>query len=121
MRKTIAFLLILNSCKTTSALVIDPQKIGLLTSLTTDGVVYLSCAFSPNGKHLAAGTNKGPVYVFEAGTWKPLFQIEGHAGGTGAVAYSPDGALFVSGGADGKIRIWRDKESKEINFTFKAS
>jgi WD40 repeat protein len=114
MRRTIVLLLILAACKTTAAPALEPQKTGLLTSLAADGVVYLSCAFSPNGKHLAAGTNKGPVFVFEVGTWKPLFQIEGHAGGTGAVVYSPDGSLFMSGGADGKIRVWRDQECRVI-------
>lgn len=57
------------------------------------------------GERVVAATAGGPVTLFDhdggvRATWP------GHAGGTEAVAISPDGALVVSGGQDRVLRVW---------------
>src|SRR5262249_8300952 len=37
-----------------------------------------SAAFSPDGQWVVAGTARGPIHVWEAGTGKPLRVLEGH-------------------------------------------
>ncbi|MGV3772533.1 MAG: WD40 repeat domain-containing protein [Verrucomicrobiales bacterium] len=72
----------------------------------------LSCAFSPDGKHLAAGNMMGDVQVWEAGgsespvaKWtSPSFTSWGsikthhYCGGIYALAFSPDGAALLGCG-----------------------
>jgi WD40 repeat protein len=73
----------------------------------------LCVAFSPNGKRLAACTEDGiRLYDVEAG--RELWHCPGHQGYCDAVAFSVDGAVLVSGGADGAVRQWDAATGQEI-------
>jgi WD40 repeat protein len=63
-------------------------------------------ALAAGGGWVAAATSAGPIALYRAdGT--PVDVLLGHAGGTDAVALSPDGALLASGGQDRVVRVWR--------------
>jgi hypothetical protein len=40
--------------------------------------------------------------------------LDGHAGGARCVAFSANGALVASGGADGAVRLWRASDGQEL-------
>jgi WD40 repeat protein len=63
-------------------------------------------AFSPDGKHLAAGLNDGTIALRVVAALRVRGECEGHRGRVGAVAFSPDGSTLASGGEDGIIRLW---------------
>ncbi len=63
-------------------------------------------AASPDGSWVAAATVAGPIALFR-GDGAPAAVLPGHAGGSDAVALSPDGALLASGGQDRVVRVWR--------------
>ena len=69
------------------------------------GAVY-SLDWSADGSRIVAG-GSGDITVYAADTLEILFQKEGaHAGRVNDVAFSPDGSLVVSGGADGALKLW---------------
>jgi RNA polymerase sigma factor (sigma-70 family) len=73
-------------------------------------------AFAPDGKTLAVAGEKHRIIRREIPSGRALPPLEGHAGGTYAVVYSPDGKLIASGGAylDGHIHLWDAATGKEI-------
>ena len=69
------------------------------------GAVY-SLDWSADGSRIVA-SGSGDITVYAADTLEILFQKEGaHAGRVNDVAFSPDGSLVVSGGADGALKLW---------------
>jgi WD40 repeat protein len=80
-------------------------------------------AFSPDGRRLATASEgvdldasrrrPGEAKVWD-GDGRELFTLIGHDGEVLAVAYSPDGARIVTGGADGTVRLWDAATGQEM-------
>ncbi len=65
-----------------------------------------SVAVSPDGKHIASGSQDGAVRIWNAdGRGSPLVLL-GHQTGVNSVAFSADGRHLVSGSYDKTIRVW---------------
>ncbi|KAG8723957.1 hypothetical protein FRC09_000993 [Ceratobasidium sp. 395] len=64
-------------------------------------------AYSPDGTHIASGSEDGRIYIWDAISWQMLRQSsQNHVEAVQSIAYSPDGARIVSGSNDMTIRIW---------------
>jgi hypothetical protein len=70
----------------------------------------LSVAFSPDGKHLAAGV-EGRLRIWSVPDLNPQSETELPAS---ALAFSPTGAVFAAGGRDGTVRLADAATGREI-------
>ncbi len=68
------------------------------------GGLFYACAYSPDGKTLAAGSDDA-VHLFDAANGKPIRQLR-LGGYITSVAYSPDGKTLAAGRECGLIQIW---------------
>jgi len=71
------------------------------------GVPYLyALAFHPDGKHAAVSTRGGLVSIWSAGFTRKLTEFLAHDLATWGLAFSPNGVMLASGGADNVARLW---------------
>jgi WD40 repeat protein/predicted Zn-dependent protease len=65
-----------------------------------------SVAFSPDGQHLASGSEDQTVKVWDAQTGRLLRTLQGHTSHVTSVVFSPDGQRLASGSEDQTVKVW---------------
>lgn len=87
-----------------------------LSAPGTVGLPVRALAFSPDGRHLAAGWKNGVITLWDLKTGRAARQLRGHTTSVSALTYSLDGQELVSGGLDDTVRIWDlgSGESKQV-------
>jgi WD40 repeat protein len=70
------------------------------------GISVYCVAFSPDGKTVAAGTNRREVQLWDVVTGKETATLPGHEGAVRSVAFRPDGKALVSGDSSGALWLW---------------
>ena len=83
--------------------------------LNGHGEVY-SVAFSPHGNVVATGAEDTMVRLWDVATHRQIgAPLNGHDGEINAVAFSPDGKILATGGADdGVVRLWNATTHRQI-------
>lgn len=62
--------------------------------------------FSPDGTALAYVDLYGIAHIWDIGTGFDRLTVNAHEGGVTAMAFTPDGKTFLTGGRDSTIRLW---------------
>ncbi|KAK3823899.1 MAG: WD40-repeat-containing domain protein [Linnemannia elongata] len=83
----------------------DGAQFGELPYLKEPERVW-SCAFSPNGKFLAAGLDNGDISVYDTATWTKIQVFQGHQDRVTSLEYSPNSRQLLSGSYDETARLW---------------
>ena len=86
----------------------DDRLIGWPTSelvISNNGASVRSVSFSPDGQHIASGSEDNTIHVWNAMTGEKIPEPQ-DTGSVWSVAFSPDGQQIVSGSEDRTIRVW---------------
>lgn len=79
---------------------------------------YLNAVFSPDGKSILAAANilkEGKTILWDVATGRLIREYPVPPGGSGAVAFSPDGKTMLTAGTrDGILRLWDVETGEEI-------
>jgi WD40 repeat protein len=65
-----------------------------------------SIEFSPDNKYIAVGGEDGSLIIINLTTKEAGNEIKAHDGSLAELKFSVDGLKLISGGYDGKIKIW---------------
>lgn len=86
---------------------------GLIPSLETDVEASSRAIWHPDGRAFAAPTTTREVVVVSRSDGERQKSFSGgHTGDITALAWSPNGALLVTAGADQKVLLWDTKTQK---------
>ncbi|MBI1903092.1 MAG: WD40 repeat domain-containing protein [Planctomycetia bacterium] len=70
-------------------------------------------AFSPDGKHLAAGGRTGEVSLWQLPDFQLVRKFKADTRRIRALAFSPDSALLATGGEGASVRVWNVNSGDE--------
>ena len=74
----------------------------------------IALAFSPDGTHIACGSEDSTIKLWNAHTGELIATFTGHHGFVNTLAFSPDGNTLAGGGTDGTIQFWDIKNRKPM-------
>jgi WD40 repeat protein len=85
-----------------------------ISALPPDIGAVQTIAWSPDGRHLAIGTERGRVILWDADTGLPEKELEGFSYGASDLEWSPDGDTLAGCSLDGSLFLWSDSYTKKI-------
>ena len=96
---------------------VKPNNGEFLFSLFPKFAIY-SIDFSPNGKYIAIGGDKG-IEIWDLKKQKAIKSLNGHRKSVTSVSFSPNGKYLASTAFDGKVFLW-DYQNELIIDTLKG-
>ena len=88
------------------------QELPFFEDVYVGGIVCVT--FSPDGKNIISGGQRGNIQSWDATTGKVRQSLTGHTSDVRSIAVSPDGKRIASGSQDKTIKIWDSKTLQEL-------
>ena len=86
----------------------------LVAELTEHENARITLVFSPTGEYLVSGGWADEVYVWDVALWEKQHKLIAHTGSVEAIAFHPDGKLFVTSSRDGTARLWNVESGEQV-------
>ena len=83
-----------------------------LATLTGPGERVVAVDWSPDGSALLAASRKGPMYVWDAQTYREQVCFLGHTKTGVCAAFNDDGRWVASGSYDLTVQLWNPRDGK---------
>jgi len=77
-----------------------------------DDLYFRAIAFSPDGKHLATGSEDGLVRMWDIDSQKVLYSLEGHEQDIYTIEFFDGGSKLATGSGDKSVCLWDLKDRK---------
>ena len=87
----------------------DATAQGIATEIPIVGSQPSALSFSPSGEHIAIGRRDGSVELRSVSHVESLVQQRVHAGGISDLAFTVDGNIILTAGADRSLKSWNVK------------
>ncbi|XP_061420305.1 fizzy-related protein homolog [Lethenteron reissneri] len=87
------------------------SQVTRLCDLSVDGDSVTSVSWSERGNHVAVGTHKGLVQIWDAAAGKKINTLEGHTARVGALAWNAD---QLSSGSRDRMIVQRDVRAPPV-------
>ena len=71
-------------------------------------------AYSPNGRHVAGGTDDALVVIWDANSGRRIHTCQWHSETVCALAFAPNSKRLVSGSGDGLAVVWDVETGREV-------
>lgn len=97
-----------------STLKFQVRRLGVTQELFSFDGNYGAAQFSPNGKYLAAASDKGRVVLYEVQTGRVAAQLNGYYAGVDSLCFSPDGRTLASASNDETVKLWHVQTGTEM-------
>lgn len=82
-------------------------SVTIIHSLSISEYSIVTCCFNNTGDWVALGVaGVGQLLVWEWQSEQYIMKQQGHSSELNSIAYSPDGQLIATAGADAKIKLW---------------
>jgi eukaryotic-like serine/threonine-protein kinase len=91
----------------TQAQVWDIARRRLLYTYRGHSKMVNAVAWSPDGKHIASGSEDNSAQVWDAETGQRTFSYFAHSSEVTSVSWSPDSQYVVSASSDQTVQVWR--------------
>lgn len=89
-----------------------PLSTPLRNLATSDAATAITTTI--DGTKVAVGANDGLIKILTAADFKELFKLEGHHGKVTGLAFTPNGQILASAGADKTVRFWNATNGQNI-------
>jgi WD40 repeat protein len=100
---------------TAKVFLIDTARGQIHNTLMSDDGAIFSLTFSPGGDVLAAGDNRGRVFLWTLADSPRPVVLEGHTWTVYGLGFTPDSRRLVTAGADHTARVWDVPTGRQLH------
>jgi WD40 repeat protein len=92
----------------------SPEERCWFTYATNESGCFSCAAASVQGKTVACGDSHGIITLYEIGATHPRASLAAHRTAVKSLAFSPDGKVLASAGADGTVQLWHVATAQKL-------